>query len=331
VTAEPAPFVLSVRALEVEYPPRGRSGAPLRALRGIDFELAAGEALAVVGESGSGKSTLARALVGLAPAARGSIHVHIGPATRAIDITRVRGRELRAARARLGIVFQDPFASLHPRLRVGRAVAEVLVHRGARGSNAVEVNELLSAVGLGADVSRALPHQLSGGQRQRVALARALAGRPRVLVCDEVLSALDPRTQLDLLALLRRLAKDNGLGLVFITHDLGAALALGDRLAVLYAGRIVEIGPALDIERAPAHPYTQALFAARPKLAPGAPPPRPLAGEPAHAARLPPGCPFHPRCAHALAECAHSEPGLSRVAAARAAACVLVQGASATP
>jgi peptide/nickel transport system ATP-binding protein len=252
--------VLEVRDLAVSY--TARRGEPTAALRGVSFELRERELLAVVGASGSGKSSLAKALVGLVPAS-GSVRVDVGDAGGG----ELRDVGLALRRRAVQLVFQDPGASLDPRMRVDAALDEVLAAvRGVRSREArrAQALELLASVGLGPETLRAAPRQLSGGQRQRVAIARALAVGPRVLVCDEVLSALDSPVQAQVLELLSRLRAERGLAVLFITHDLAVARRCADRVAVLQAGAIVECGPPAEVFGAPRHPHTRELWAARP-------------------------------------------------------------------
>jgi peptide/nickel transport system ATP-binding protein len=228
-----------LRVVVVEHGGRqalfGRHSTRVRALDGVSLEIRAGEVLALIGPSGSGKSTLGRVLVGLDRARSGAVLIDVGAAP-PVDLAHADASKLRAARKSIGIVFQDPFASLNPRLRVGDALAEALAVHGEPRANAAR---LLDVVGLSATTARAFPHELSGGQRQRIAIARALAARPRLLVCDEVLSALDVSVQAQLLELLGSLREREGLTLLFITHDLATARYLADRTAVLRAGRLI--------------------------------------------------------------------------------------------
>ncbi|MCC7013033.1 MAG: ABC transporter ATP-binding protein [Planctomycetes bacterium] len=321
---------LRVRELSVEYRGRrpwwGQRDADVRAVRSVSFDVCAGEALALVGESGCGKSSVARALAGLVRPSQGAIEVHVEELGRSIDLASAGASVRRAAQRCIGIVFQDPYSSLSPRRTVFQTLSEFgrVVRRASRSELELEVAALLDRVGLERRTASAFPHELSGGQRQRVALARALSARPRALVCDEVLSALDPLIQVEMLALLRELVERERLALVFVTHDLGAAQALCRRMAVMYAGELVEIGPSSAVARAPLHPYTRALFAARPGLAPNSPAPLALAGEPPRAGQLPPGCAFHPRCSAAVSECSTRAPALVDFGSGRSAACLLV-------
>lgn len=266
-SAAPAPSraaVLAAESLVVEFrmggrlwPLRGRARRPLRAVDGVSLRLAEGEILAVVGESGSGKTTLARALTALVPASSGRLHF----AGRAL--TGLSGRALREARRGLQMVFQDPYASLNPRMRIGTAIEEVLRLHSPPPAPAVStrrVEALLREVGLEPGWRVRYPHQLSGGQRQRVCIARALAASPRLLVCDEPTSALDLGVRSQILALLARLRREHGLACLVISHDLDVVAALADRVMVMAAGRVVEQGETRRVLRQPAHPCTRRLL-----------------------------------------------------------------------
>jgi peptide/nickel transport system ATP-binding protein len=271
----------------------------LAALRDVSLAIAAGEAVAVVGESGSGKTTLGRLFAGLVRPASGLV--------------------LAAPRS-VGVVFQDPAASLNPRVPAADAVAEVAAvrERLSRGAARARALELLAQVGLDRACGDALPHELSGGQKQRAAIARALAARPRMLVCDEVLSALDAPVQAQVLELFLRLRERERLALLWITHDVSSARGIADRVAVMYAGRIVELGPAEPVLSCPAHPYTRALLEATPSLARRDAAPKPLPGEPPSPSALPAGCAFHPRCAAVLDRCRLEAPPRRRDGASEA-------------
>ncbi|MCU1380478.1 MAG: oligopeptide/dipeptide transporter, ATPase subunit [Acidimicrobiales bacterium] len=267
-----------------------RSKEVLHALRGVDLEVAEGESVALVGESGCGKSTLLRAIAGLLPIDDGAIA--LGPG------------------ARPQMVFQDAGASLTPWLTVGELIGERLRSEGCgRSERDRRVREALQLVGLPAEVAEAKAVQLSGGQRQRVALARATVVPPEVLLCDEPTSALDVSLAATVLNLLGRLRRELGMAMLFVTHDLGAARVVGDRIAVMYLGRIVEVGPAEEVASAPQHPYTQALLGAVPGVGAAARRTR-LEGEPASPLRPPSGCAFHPRCSQAVDACHTDGPEL---------------------
>jgi peptide/nickel transport system ATP-binding protein len=271
----------------------------LHALRGIDLTVAEGESLALVGESGCGKSTLLRVVAGLMAPTGGTIELGHG--------------------ARPQMVFQDAGASLTPWLKVGELVGERLRGEGlGRAERVAKVREALALVGLPAEVAEAKSAQLSGGQRQRVALARATIVPPEVLLCDEPTSALDVSLAATVLNLLGRIRRQLGMAMLFVTHDLGAARVVADRVAVMYLGRIVEIGPAEEIVAAPRHPYTKALLGAVPAVGVAR---SPLQGEPASPLHPPPGCPFHPRCAVALDTCSSADVPLIQLGS-RSVACV---------
>ena len=305
-------MAVRLRGVEKQFALRAgwRSKVPLLALRGVDLDVAGGESLALVGESGCGKSTLLRVVAGLLDADAGTIE--LGPG------------------ARPQMVFQDAGASLTPWLKVGELVGERLRAEGvARSERQARVRDALRLVGLPPEVADAKAVQLSGGQRQRVALARATIVPPDILLCDEPTSALDVSLAATVLNLLGRIRRELGMALLFVTHDLGAARVVADRIAVMYLGRIVELGPAEEIAASPQHPYTRALLGA----VPGTGAVRsPLQGEPASPLRPPAGCSFHPRCAVALPSCAVDEVSLATTGR-RAVACVLAAppaGAGAT-
>ncbi len=246
--------LLRAEAMRMHYP-----RAPRPALDDVSLILHRGEGLALLGESGSGKSTLGRAVLRLLRGAKGRVWLDD------VELTALKGAALRRMRRRIGVVFQDPYASLDPRMRVADIVAEPLrIHGiGDAASRHAKAGELLAAVGLDPDMGARWPHQFSGGQRQRIAIARALACDPDLLVCDEAVSALDAHHRREILTLLATLKRERGLALLFVTHDLAAAAAVAERIAVLDAGRIVEIGDAAEVLRAPQHAHTRALVAAR--------------------------------------------------------------------
>ncbi|MEN2988453.1 oligopeptide/dipeptide ABC transporter ATP-binding protein [Tistrella sp. BH-R2-4] len=274
----------------------------------ISLTLDHGEALGIVGESGSGKTTVGRMLAGELRPDAGTIHVAGQPFQPPFTPDR---------RAAVQLVFQDTLGAFDPRLPIGRQLAEPLVIRGIdAAARRQRIDQALAAVGLGSGLLDRLPHEVSGGQRQRAVLARALALNPSVLVLDEPVSALDVSVQAQVVNHLAGLARDHGLGLVFISHDLGVVGHLCDRVAVMYLGRIVETGPVEAVFDRPAHPYTRALIDAIPVAHPAARRRRArLAGEPPSLLAPPSGCAFHPRCAHAVAACATSRPALRMVAA----------------
>lgn len=304
--------LFSVRDVHVHY------GAA-RAVDGVSFHWREGEVLGVVGESGSGKSTLARAMLGLVPLAGGEIEVQ-GATVRS------RG-ELRALRRRFQMVFQDPYQTLNPRMKVRAIVSEPLVVQGApAGEHAARVDRALSDVGLPPErFADRYPHELSGGQRQRVAIAAALVLDPDGLICDEPVSMLDVSVQAQVLKVLMDLRESRSLALLFITHDLGLAWTLCDRIAVMYLGRIVEQGTAGQVIESPRHPYTQALVAAVPS--PGREPGTRLRGaDVPDAAQIPSGCRLHPRCPYRFEPCDSEDPPLIDAGEGEhAAACLLLK------
>jgi len=309
---------MEVRDLAVRFKAHRRIA---RALDGVSLEWHRGEILGVVGESGCGKSTLARAMLGLVHAARGEIALGAFP---------VGGKRGRAElRRRVQMIFQDPYQTLNPRQRVGAIVTEPLVVQGVpRGEHEGRVHRALEDVGLAPErFIDAYPHQLSGGQRQRVAIAAALVLEPEGLICDEPVSMLDASVRAQILAVLVELKRRRELGLIFITHDLSLAWSLCDRIAVMYLGRIVEQGQAVDVIERPRHPYTQALITAIPVPTAGGGGRRELlAGELPDATDIPPGCRFHPRCPRRFEPCDRVDPPLLEAGAAdQRAACLLYE------
>ncbi len=271
-----------------------RQSATVRAVTEIDLEIKPGETLGLVGESGCGKSTLGRTLLRLYEPTAGTIQFD------GADITHVPQRALRPTRRRMQMIFQDPYASLNPRMTVGAAIAEPLVIHGLAASKTereARVQELLAKVGLRADAAARYPHEFSGGQRQRVGIARALAVKPKFIVCDEPISALDVSIQAQIVNLLQDLQKAEQLTYLFISHDLKIVQHVSDRVAVMYLGRIVELAEASTLYREPKHPYTQALLSAVPRVAAGKKRERIiLHGDVPSPLEPPSGCAFHPRC-----------------------------------
>lgn len=251
--------LLTVRDLVVEYPGKGFRAKPFRALTDVSIEIGSGETLGLVGESGSGKTTLGRALLGLAPVTGGSI------AFEGREIGHASRRQRRRLSRDLQVVFQDPYTSLNPSMTVGDILAEPLTVQGKTGADARRrVREVLDEVGLPQDTVGRLPREFSGGQRQRVAIARALALSPKLIVCDEPVSALDLSTQAKVLDLFLQIQKDTGVSYLFVSHDLDVVRHISHRVAVMYRGEIVEQGDAAQVTGAPEHPYTQRLLLASP-------------------------------------------------------------------
>ena len=296
-----------------------RQTAQLRAVDEVDLRIAPGETLGLVGESGCGKSTLGRMLVKLNPPTAGHL---IFDGT---DVTDMRGRDLLALRRAMQIVFQDPFGSLNPRMSVGSIVMEPLLIHGARADRATRdrVAATLEQVGLPARAARRFPHEFSGGQRQRVGIARALILRPRFIVLDEPVSALDVSVQAGIVNLLQDLQAELGLTYLFIAHDLAVVKHISDRVAVMYLGRIVEVADKRAIYADALHPYTEALIAAAPATRPGRVRPPRTGGDVPSALAMPPGCRFHPRCRHVMEVCRTVEPRLVEARPSHHVACHL--------
>ncbi|MFD2250490.1 ABC transporter ATP-binding protein [Pseudochelatococcus lubricantis] len=298
------------------------SRATVKAVAGADLAVDRGETLAVVGESGCGKSTLGRLLLGLMPPSSGRVMFD------GHDLAGLGSPALRRLRARMQLVFQNPLQALDPRMSVGEQIVEPTVIHPAAG-NRLPVADLLAQVGLDPALAGRFPHQLSGGQRQRVVIARAMATQPDFIVFDEPVSALDVSVQAQIIRLIRDLQTARGFASVFISHDLRVVRHVADRVAVMYLGRIVEEGPVRAVFAEPLHPYTQALIAAVPRLAPGMRRVRVvLKGEPPNPAAIPSGCPFHPRCPVAEYDCRTHAPARVAAGPARSVACIRVASGS---
>jgi peptide/nickel transport system ATP-binding protein len=319
-TAEP---LLAVRDLVVHFPIRRglfkRTVGYVKAVDGLSLQLAQGRTLALVGESGCGKTTAGKAILQLLPEARGEVHFE---GTR---LDTLRGNALRRRRADFQIVFQDPYASLNPRMRVSDILEEGVRALDAAGAqHADRMLRLLDQVGLARAARHSYPHEFSGGQRQRIAIARALAVNPKLIVCDEPTSALDVSVQAQILNLLKQLQRDLGLAYLFITHNIAVVEYLAHEVAVMYLGRIVERGTVDEVLRTPKHPYTQALLSAVPALdQAGERRIIRLQGELPSPANPPLGCHFHPRCPQAMAECKLKYPDEVRLSDSREVSCFL--------
>jgi oligopeptide transport system ATP-binding protein len=298
----------------------GRGGAGVKAVDGVSFELHEGETLGLVGESGCGKSTLARALLQLIRPTGGSVRY------RGTELTTLGTRGMRPLRREMQMIFQDPYSSLNPRKRVGQIVgAPLKIHGIAEGAELERrVRETLERVGLSGEHYGRYPHEFSGGQRQRIGIARALAPEPSLIVADEPVSALDVSIQAQIVNLLADLQQERGLTYLFVAHDLGVVRQVSDRIAVMYMGKIVEMGPAESVYADPIHPYTASLLAAVPIPDPKANARRerrPVTGETPSPSDPPAGCRFHTRCPHADGTCADVEPPLVDFGGGHFAAC----------
>ena len=293
----------------------------VKAVDGVSLALAKGEILGLVGESGCGKSTLGRTVLRLIPPTDGAVIL----AGR--NLTQVSRDELREARAGFQMIFQDPYASLNPRMTVFDAIAEaMLTHKKFPPSELPSrVGDLLKKVGLSPRYLRKYPHEFSGGQRQRIAIARALAVEPKLIIADEPVSALDVSIQSQIINLLFHLSREMGLTMIFISHDLSVVKHISDRIAVMYLGKIVELGPAAAVFERPLHPYTQALVSAVPLPDPRRERQRQrilLPGDPPSPMNPPGGCPFHPPCPHAIEKCSRVVPTFETFRPNHEAACI---------
>ena len=317
------PPLLRVNQLVKHFPVHNgmfaRATEQVRAVDGVSFEIAAGETLGLVGESGCGKSTTGRCILRLIEPTGGEVWFE-GMELRALD-----KRAMRARSRDLQIIFQDPYASLNPRMTVGAIIGEALTIHGL-ASSPKEYQErvagLLETVGLHPDHMRRYPHEFSGGQRQRIGIARALAVSPKLIVCDEPVSALDVSIQAQVINLLEDLQEKFGLTYLFIAHDLSVVEHISDRIAVMYLGRIVEVAPARELYTNPRHPYSEALLSAVPIPDPTVQRRRiVLDGDVPNPMHPPPGCHFHPRCPRVQERCKQESPVLQQLAPGRLAAC----------
>ncbi len=317
--------LLEVQNLKVHYPVKpgvfSRARELVKAVDDVSFRIAPGETLGLVGESGCGKTTLGRAIVRLIEPTAGRIFFE------GEDLTRTQGAELRSRRRKLQIIFQDPYGSLNPRLTVADIVGEALDLHGLSDSSsarAKRIGELLNSVGLDPIYAQRYPHEFSGGQRQRIGIARALAVEPKLIVCDEPVSALDVSVQAQIINLLQDLQQQHGLAYLFIAHDLAVVEHISRRVLVMYLGKIVELAEARNLIGSPRHPYTQALISAVPEVNPDTKRQRiVLPGDVPSPIHPPSGCPFHPRCPVAAARCRTEVPALRELTPGHRAACHL--------
>ena len=323
-----ADVLVHVTGLHVHFPIKTGGGlrpvrGSVRAVDGVDLDIRRGETLGLVGESGCGKSTLGNVLLRLVEPTAGRVDFD------GVDVTNLSRRDLRVWRRRAAMVFQDPFASLDPRRTIAESVSEPLaihgLHRG-RDQRRRRVGELLEMVGLNPDHRDRYPHEFSGGQRQRVGIARALAGEPDFVVCDEPIASLDVSVQAQVMNLLVRLQRELGLTYLFVSHDLAAVRQVSDRVAVMYLGRVVEVGPAATVASSPAHPYAEALLSAVPVPEPARERARErivLGGDVPSPAAPPSGCRFRTRCPKVFEPCPDHDPVLQPVGSDHSAACHL--------
>ena len=322
--AEP---MLRVRGLCKHFPVfskglRRRQISVVKACDDINFDLMPGETLGLVGESGCGKTTTGRSILRALTPTAGTVEFRL-PDGRTVDLAKMPEAELKPLRPHMQMVFQDPYSSLNPRMTVRDIVAEPLViHRMAKGSELDDkVSDMLKRVGLKPEHRTRYPHAFSGGQRQRIGIARALIMRPKLVVCDEAVSALDVSVQAQVINLLQDLQQELGLTYIFIAHDLSVVKHICDRIAVMYAGRIVELAESKALFANPLHPYSRMLLSAVPNPDPDQPMNMQLSGDVADPGNLPPGCAFSPRCPACTELCRKTVPHLEQKADRRLAAC----------
>lgn len=321
------PTLLEVRNLKKYFPiKRGffkRTVGHVRAVDNVSLVLWKGETLSLVGESGCGKTTFARSILRILEPTEGEVLYHSGEGT--VNLLDLNRKQMKRVRKDMQIIFQDPHSSLNPRMSVGDIIADPLLVYGVgtKRKREEKIVELLELVGLRADAMSRYPHEFSGGQRQRIGIARALALDPKLIVCDEAVSALDVSVQAQILNLLRKLQRDFSLTYLFVSHDLSVVGHVSDRIAVMYLGKVVELSAVDDLYQTPQHPYSEALLSAIPTPNPDAPETEMiLEGDVPSPANPPPGCPFHPRCRYSDGQrCVNEEPSLREVTPNHYSAC----------
>ena len=334
-TKTPTRPLLRVRGLRkhfsVPVPGKGffkRRTNLVKAVDDVSFDIMPGEILGVVGESGCGKTTMARTILRALTPTSGTVELTL--ADRTVDIATLKPAQLKPLRQKMQMIFQDPFSSLNPRMTVGDIVGEpLIIHRIARGTELKDrVVDILKKVGLSPDHAVRYPHAFSGGQRQRIGIARALVMKPAFVVADEAVSALDVSVQAQVINLLQELQQEFNLTYIFVAHDLSVVKHICDRIAVMYAGRIVELAPNEPLFTNPQHPYTRALLSAVPNPDPDIPMKLQLTGEVADPGNLPTGCSFHPRCPECHAPCTNAPPLLHQYEPDHLTACHLYSSSS---
>jgi peptide/nickel transport system ATP-binding protein len=323
--------LLSVENLKMYFPIRKGFARKIvghvRAVDNVSFSISPGETLGLVGESGCGKTTIGRCILRAYDPTQGTMHYQNGHG-QSVDLAQLQGKDLTPYRRELRMIFQDPYSSLNPRMTVMDIVAEPLRIHGIAAGKEIEdrVAGILRKVGLRPEYMRRYPHAFSGGQRQRIGIARALILAPRVVVCDEPVSALDVSVQAQILNLLQDLQSELNLTYLFISHDLSVVEYLANQVAVMYVGLLVEVAPTEELFQSPKHPYTEALLSAVPKTVPRRNPKRIiLKGDVADPANPPSGCYFHPRCPYAIDRCQAEAPALREIGPGRKVACHLAE------